>query len=78
MRRVGSMMMFTAPAPIFKKSSQSKEIKDMNDVMYHSVGETDCWHPPVEREVGENWSEGEEKGAKHQTTSPESLTISQL
>ena len=46
----------------------------MTDAKYHSVGEADCWHPPVEGEVGEDWSEGEEEGAKHQTTSPEILS----
>ena len=43
--------------------------------IYHAVGETDCWHPPVEGEVGEDWCEGEEKGAKHQTAAPEISTI---
>ena len=58
-----------------EKSSQSKGFEDMTDAKYHSVGEADCWHPPVEGEVGEDWSEGEEEGAKHQTTSPEISTI---
>ena len=38
---------------------------------YHAVGEADCWHAPVEGEVGEDWCKGEEQGAKDQTASPE-------
>ena len=58
-----------------EKSSQLKGFEDMTDAKYHSVGEADCWHPPVEGEVGEDWSESEEEGAKHQTASPEISTI---
>ena len=45
-RREGSIIMFTAPAPIWRKrilsSFQTLVAK------YHSVGETDGWHPKTE------------------------------
>ena len=72
------MMMFTAPAPIWISmlGGLLEHVKIiLCEITYHAVGETDCWHPPVEGEVGEDWCEGEEKGAKHQTAAPEISTI---
>ena len=47
-RREGSIIMFTAPAPIWRKKLKILSSFQNLVAKYHSVGETDGWHPKTE------------------------------